>query len=188
MLNISKKRKFPFNELKDGWTVTDKYFIYEIRKKYIGNFLNTWFIGDKIQASNLERNKVKFKNGELRDFIIKDEFITVKKVNKDTSYKLYNRKYNPISITIMCPTGAKFKQNDNGEYLYEMKAQIHSVDDSSFRIWWAYYYNNKNTFKELEIIRLKLMKWISSQSIIDGKDFLLKCLELGAAKESIDYN
>lgn len=106
-----------------------------------------------------------------------------KKVDEETSSHLYNEIYNPISLTIMCPTGARFKQNTNGEDLYQMKAQIYSIDDSSYGIWFY-----EVPYNELEEIRTNIMKWINTKPIINGDEFLQYCVSVGGDESSIDYN
>jgi len=64
-----------------------------------------------------------------------------------------------------------------------MYSAIESIDDSSYRIW----FENK-PLNELKSIRTELMKWISSQPIINGNKFLDKCVELGTDKNTIDLN
>lgn len=170
--NLSKNRRWDTFDYgrrkKDMQKATDLYFIYDLKKSELGKYLNTWFKGITSKY--------------------RDEMITLKKVDKDTAMHLYNREYNPISINILCPTGAKFKQNKNGEDLYEMKAQIHSIDDSSYGIWWSYYYGQEYTFQQLENIREQIMKWINNFPIINGEEFLDFCVSLGAAEDSKDYN
>lgn len=173
MINIAKNRRFPENE----------YEIYELNKNSLGRFLNIWFVGRVIKYSDLSKNKVKIKRGTLTDFVCVDEMWTVKKVDDHTANHLYCRKYNPISITILCPTGAKFPKNEKGEDLYNMKAMVHSIDDSSYGVWF-----NAVPLETLKQIRLELMKIISLTPIINGDDFITMCLGWGADKESIDYN
>ena len=176
VLNLSKTRKFPtYGETNRGThhsydDYTDFYFIYNLNKHDIGKYLNTWFAGQHIVSKN-------------KKFVATDEMWTVKKVDEDTAVNLYNRIYNPISIDIKCPVGAKFKQNDKGEDLYEMKATIHSIDDSSFGI---HFYNK--TYEDFEEIRTQLMKWINSKPVINGDDFLKYCVSIGADETTIDYN
>lgn len=176
--NLSKKRKFPnFEDTgkkvhPSNIKLSDVYSMYELSKKELGKYLNTWFVGEVHIA----------KNGDC----YRDEMWTFKKCDEETARVLYGRKINPISITIMCPTGAKFKFNDKGEKLYEMKAHIWSIDDSQYGIW---FYNK--TFEELEQIRLKLMQWLNSyvgNFKVDGEEFLERCISLGADPESKDYN
>jgi len=134
--------------------------------------------------SELENNKVKVKRGELKkDFLITDEMWTVKKVDEESARHLYHRKYNPIVISIMCPGGGIFKQNKAGEDLYQMRAAINSVDDSSYTIWF-----DDKTLVELKEIRTNIMKWVSSKPIINGQEFLDMCVELGGSENSIDLN
>lgn len=176
ILNLSKTRKFPtYGETNRGThhsydEYTDFYYIYHLNKKDIGKYLNTWFSGNHI----VDKNK---------KFIARDEMWTVKKVDDETASHLYNRTINPIEITIMCPTGAKFKQNENGEDLYEMKATLRSIDDSSYGIW----FNNKS-YSELEEIRFQIMKWINNKPIINGDKFIEYCVSVGGDESSIDYN
>lgn len=67
--------------------------------------------------------------------------------------------------------------------LYDMKAQIHSIDDSSYGIWWF-----NMPLEELKSIKPKLMKWISSKDEINGEEFLNLCVSLGADEDRKDYN
>lgn len=174
ILNLSKTRKFPTLGERDDfydkkWNeVSDPYKIYHTNKHDIGKYLNTWFSGQHI---------------ENKKFVARDEMWVTKKVDGDTASHLYGEIYNPIEIVIMCPTGAKFKQNDKGEDLYQMKAQIHSIDDSSYGIW----FDNK-TYSELEDIRFQIMKWINNKSVINGDEFIEYCVSVGGDESSIDYN
>ena len=108
---------------------------------------------------------------------------TVKIVDEETANHLYLRKYNPIVVSITCPTGGVFKQNEKKEDLFQMRSAINSIDDSSYTIW----FDNK-PLNELKDIRTKIMKWVSLQPIINGHKFLDKCVELGADEKSIDLN
>jgi hypothetical protein len=159
ILNFSKNRKFPENY----------YTLYNLKKSDIGKYLNTWFEGI---------NDIS-KDGKI---LYKNEICTLKKVDNNTALHLYRRKYNPIKIMILCPVGVKFKQN-NKEDLYNMKAMICSIDDSSYGIWYEY-----KSLIELQDIRIKIMKWINEQKIINGEQFLLYNMSFGANKETIDYN
>lgn len=177
LFNVVKSKRFPTcgenGKYKDAPAYSndsDLYSVYELNKEDIGKFLNTWYVGE-IMVS---------KKGE---FIIVDEMIVVKKVNEHTSGHLYHKEYNPITLRIMCPTGAKFKLNEKGEKLYQMKAQIHSIDDSSYGVWC----DNK-TLDELKLIRIETMKWLNIQKLVDGDEFLNFCVSVGANEDSIDYN
>ena len=87
---------------------------------------------------------------------------------------LYRRKYNPVSISM---------SNSYEGNLYDMKAQIHSVDDGSFGIWW----NNKS-IEELKDCRKRLMEWINTSILLNGEEFLEICVGLGADPDTKDYN
>lgn len=164
--NVSNVRNWPTLKHYNG---SDIYFVYDLPKKDLGKYLNTWFKGE----FNIGKGGV----------IYTDEMITLKKTDDDTSKHLYREEYNPLSIRIMCPSGAKFKKDINGNELYNMKAQIHSIDDSSYGIWW-----DDVELEELRDIRLQLMAWVNKYSEINGELFLDKCIELGANEESKDYN
>lgn len=147
---------------------TDFYFTYN-HDRLRNQFLNTWFVGE---VRTLSTGKIAI-----------DDRITLKKCDKSTSQRLYNREYNPISIGIRCPLGARFTQNESGQDLYEMLAKIRSIDDSSFTIWWK-----GNPIEELRKIREDLMNWIDSHPLINGDRFLRKCVELGASEDQINYD
>lgn len=171
-LNISKIRKFPtYGEThKDDKNIYNKnhsdiYSIYKLNKNELGKYLNTWFVG---QVENIKKT----------DKLGIDEMYTVKKTDKETTSHLYDRKYNPISISIMYG-----KQNDKGEDLYKMKLHLYSIDDSSYGIWW----NETNTIEEYKNIRKELMKYISSVDEINGEKLLDECIKYGADPESKDY-
>lgn len=174
--NLSKVRKWKTyldSGIKNNDN-TDFYFTYNLKNSELGDYLNTWFTGKSVTSKNED--------------ILRDEMITLKKVDKESAAHLYGKKYNPISIIIMCPTGAKWKQAINGDYLYEMKAQIHSIDDSSYGIWWTYQDGSALPLNELIEIRKKLMTWINSKIEINGEEFLDYCVTLGASEEQKDYN
>lgn len=80
LINLSKIRKWPTNEENNrnykGDKSSDMYFTYELPKKDIGKYLNTWFEGEYHVA----------KNGVG----IRDERITLIKVDEETSSRLYN--------------------------------------------------------------------------------------------------
>jgi hypothetical protein len=165
MMEVGGKRK--------GESWPDYYFIYKLNKNELGKYLNIWFESTKMGKG---------------DKIYADEMITVKKTDEETSSHLYNRRYNPVTIRIMCPTGAKFTQDENGNDLYRMKAQIHSIDDSSYGIWW-----DGLPKETLERIRQSLMDWINGKSgrlgqELNGEEFLDICISMGADEESKDYN
>lgn len=168
LTNLSKTRKWPTHEETSGRNSrgdnsSDMYFSYDLPKQDIGKYLNTWFEGEYHVA----------KNGVG----IRDERITLVKVDDDTAYSLYGKDVNPISISRMPSYRTKTKGN------HDMKAQIHSIDDSSFGIWWM-----DKTLDELDEIRTILMSWISSKKIINGEEFLDYCVSIGADNSQRDYN
>jgi hypothetical protein len=169
MVNICKNKNWPTLDKKKHWCHSDMYFTYDLRNKEIGDYLNIWF------------NGANFKNG---DIVLRDEMITLKKVDGETASHLYHKKYNPVSIFILPFTTKKTTE----EPMYNMKAMIHSIDDSSFGIWWSNYYGTENTFNNLTNIRMKLMEWISTKAVLNGTEFLNQCIILGASEESKDYN
>lgn len=169
LTNFSKVRKWPTYE--NGHT--DYYFVYELNKNELGKYLNVWFQGrlvDRIEPKNRKRPQDKH--------VFYDEVITLKKCDDETSDMLYHKKCNPVSILIM--------NSYRGE-LFDMKAQIHSIDDSSFRIWW----NNKS-IEDLKECRKRLMEWTNTSTLslhgLNGEDFLEICVSLGADPDKKDYN
>jgi hypothetical protein len=177
MINISKIRKFPtyaetrkfvYNNEND----TDKYFVYKLTKKEIGDYLNIWFVG-----SNIICKKTSVKFGIVKGDIIRDELWTVKKVDTETASHLYNKKYNTISLNFYLPTGG-FK---NSEKLYTFSAIIHSVDDSSYT---AFFHNH--TIENINILREKLISFINEYVVLNGDVFIKKCEELGC--DEIGYD
>lgn len=168
MTNISKTRKFP----------NHYYTIYKLKKSGIGIYHNVWFEG--------ELDDIRFDAVTNESIPFYDSLWTVKTVDSDTANRLYSRKYNPVSVRIMAPTGAKFKFTENKERLYTMKADIHSIDDSSFGVWWND--SNNNTFESLLKTRQSIMDYVDTQKKLNGDSFLQRCIELGADEETIDYN
>lgn len=169
LLNLSKKRIWPLK--KSGkWDYSDNYFVYHLSKDERGKYLNTWFTG-VINKSKDDK------------YTYTDEKITLKKCDEDTAHHLYGREYNTVTVKILCPPGAKFTQNEKKQDLYEMKAQIHSIDDSSYGIWW-----HKRPFSEMDEIRIKVMEWVNKFPIINGEEFLDYCVSIGANNDTRDYN
>ena len=163
--NLSKNKQFP----------THFYFVYDLDKSTIGNYLNTWFLGECIAKKATKNNS--------EDLVV-DRMFTVKKMDSDTSYRLYQREINPIMINILNIINDKErKTNSDGEKLYQMKGHICSIDDSSFGIWF-----NDRTISELHETRIKIMKWINERDVINGDAFIQLCIDLGADKDSVDYN
>jgi hypothetical protein len=180
--NLSKDRKWPTNLGNPTDKSSDKYFTYNLKKEDIGKYLNTWFVGQVSGTS---------------DVVYIDEMITLKKVDEETANSLYNRYINPVSINILAAhrkikhildenkrlrlKGKRLLEEDNS--IQNMKAQIHSIDDSSFGIWWM-----EKSLEELKEIRIELMNWISKENILNGEEFLDYCISLGADIDTKDYN
>lgn len=174
MKNIKKFNSFDLSESKK-WSngdYVDYYFIYNLDESEIKEYLNIWT--DSLNRKSKD-NKV-----------ITDEIITLKKCDEDTTSHLHHREYNPVSLRIMCPVGARFRQNDKGEDMYEMKAQIHSIDDMSYGIWWSYYLDNCLPLHEILAVRDKIKNWIDTKEVLNGEEFLEYCESLGANDR--DYN
>lgn len=167
MINYCKNRKW--NTLSNGrFTYSDLYFVYKLSKKERGEYLNVWFDGTNMYS----------KDG----LTYRDEIITLKHVDADTANRLYHKEFNPITITILCPTGGKFKYVDK-EPLYNMKVQLHSIDDSQYGVWFEYM-----KISNLKEIRIKIMEWINQHPIINGEKLLNYSISLGANLNSKDYN
>jgi len=182
--NICKKREWKKEVLSDGRIYYDHYFIYDLKKKELGNYLNTWFV----DGFNITNN-----------IIYRDSLATLKKVDSDTASHLYNRPFNPLSIFIMpnYKSANEYlkvkKENEKKKLnkklpplLYTMKCHLHSVDDSSYGIWWDNY-----SIDDLRNKRFELMNWINqfdTKNLLNGENLLDKCIELGATPDSKDYN
>ncbi len=158
--NLAKVRTWP---TVNG--TTDRYFVYDLPKDKIGEYLNTWFTGDRSETTPSRKN-----HGRRRD-----EMITLKEVDAESASHLYGRRFNPISIFIM---------NDyQNREKFQMKAVINSIDDSSYGIWWT----NKE-YDELDAIRTEIMKYINGLPVVNGEKFLDYCVSLGADEDQRDYN
>lgn len=161
MINISKKRRFPLlNKTADYW------FIYKLSKKQLSNYLGVWFLGCNISDKN--------------NNILRREYLTIVKVDNSTMLHLYNRRYNCLSITLM---NVWNKPNIAGkEPIYNLKVQLHSIDDSSYGIWF-----NEISMSTYEEIKLAYMQHVENQhNNINGEALvnlgkLLDCSD-------IDYN
>ena len=137
----------------------DYYFIYELDENELDKYLNKWFSGPVIK----HKNKV-----------VSDNIITIKGMDKETQNHLYDKKYNPISFNIMF-----FTNQPN----YSMKCMIHSIDNSSYGIW----FEDRN-YDELKEIRHHLMKWVDKwDNDINGEEFLRTCIDHDADEHTVDY-
>jgi hypothetical protein len=146
----------------------DIYWMYSLSYDELCDMINEWFIG------GVMTNKDK-------DITYIDEIITVKICDEDTFTHLYGRPINPVSIRIVCPTGAKFKTNDKDELLYDMKVQIYSIDDSSYGIWFK-----EIPMKTLRWLREEIKRHIDTQGVINGEKLLDLCESFGGVDK--DYN
>jgi hypothetical protein len=147
------------NEKFPKWKYINKsnpYIIYDNNQKY--KYLNKWFYGIYDKQNNI---------------ILIDELWTVKKMDTETSHRLYDININPILLSI----------NYSNTKKYYMICKIYSVDDSSFTIWFI----NENV-NILYTKRYELSIWLDNQKIINGEEFLNKCIELGADESQISYN
>lgn len=156
MLNISKKRYFP------EW----EYFVYDLTRKQRGDYLNVWFP----QVDWIDKRGKHYP---------RNHYWTLKKCDQETSYHLYCRIYNPVSINIM----PAYRYKEPKITPFDMKAQIHSIDDSSYGIWFQ-----DMELSELTEKRLQIMRYVDYVKVINGEEFLKYCLMLGANLKSIDYN
>lgn len=152
-MKICKKIKFPKNP----------YEIYYKTKKELNVFLSNWF-------HTYEKYKNQF---------FKDVLWTVKRVSTKSRAFLYGQLYNPVFVNIMPELSSDYKTISG---IYSMKAQIMSIDDSSYGIWWRRYKN----YKELREIREYVCGYIDNNKILDGDNFLSFCEKYGGIDK--DYN
>ena len=168
MTNICLTRKFPEHF----------YDVYNLKR---GDYLNLWFRGRVLQHE--QRFPGKSRKSKKDSFITTDEYWIYKKVDKETANHLYNRNYNPIEIYIHCPIGGKFTLTEDGQKLYDMTACIHSIDDSSYTI-----YFKQDIIENLEAKRLQVMEWINKYPVINGDVFLEFCVSVGGNRDDINYD
>lgn len=128
---------------------SDEYFIYKLEEEEIVfEWVDKWF-KDRTDRENYTK------------------IWTIKKVDEKTSYHLYNRFYNPFSIRIM----PQYKN----ETLFALKAMIHSVDDSSYGVWF-----NNITLDVAQDLQVKIAEYINEQKILNGDLFFKFAEGLGA--------
>lgn len=128
---------------------SDEYFIYKLtEEEIVFEWVDKWF-KDRTDRENYVK------------------IWSIKKVDEETSYHLYNRYYNAFSIRIM----PQYKN----EKLFALKAMIHSVDDSSYGAWF-----NNITMDTAKGIQMKIAEYIDSQKILNGDLFFKFAKEIGA--------
>ena len=117
--------------------------------------------------------------------ILDDKWYCLKCTDEHTTSRLYYRNMNPVMIFIRpaMKWNKDINKYDYPEGLYDIKAQICSVDDSSYGIWL-----DSQPKDELIILRDYIMNWVSDQKLLNGDDFINKCVQLGFDPETIDYN
>lgn len=135
---------------------SDFFFPYSSEVSQLENYLDTWFVGGFVDEE-LSKNSFNKRNSH-RYF---DEFITLKKFDEKTTKLLFNKEYNPISITIYTSLRGP---------LYNMDAKIHSVNDNHFNYTWE-----NMGLDKLKSIREDIKKWISQKELINGDEFLDYC-------------
>ena len=143
-------------------TFPDYYFIYDLNYDGLSYYLNKWFKTNPFYTDKCE--------------LIYSSVITVKKTDEETTYHLYGRKYNPVSICIVPDDGS-----------YHMRVILRSIDDSSYKIYWNDD-KEKYSIDELNDIRYKLIDYISKKTELNGNNLLDYCVGLGGEVDSIDYN
>ena len=144
----------------------DIYEFYKLTLDEVNEIENKWF------QFKIDKNKDKIYNNTL---------VSLKRCDLETS--MYNYAYNPVSLAIKCPLGAKFKQNDKEQDLYNMRCSICSIDDSSFTIWFE-----QIPLNQLYFIRSEIQKWIYELNEINGNKFLDYLQTLGANPDTINYD
>ena len=163
MVNISKKKLFPENY----------YDIYHMTSEQVGDYLNTWFYGKKL-----------FSNKKIGKFLIKENIYTVKEVDHNTMLHLYHKRYNPVSITISAIYNrGKYKMAPSGEIVYDMMATIHSIDDSSYTIFF-----DEASIEELKEKRKLIMESIETMKVLNGNEFIGACIKIGGNPDKVNYD
>jgi hypothetical protein len=147
----------------------DFYVVYDLSQHELKKIKDNWYQDGYMLSPSGE--------------IYTDNILTVKVCDEETTSRLYGYVYNPVSINITCPIGAKFVKNDKEELLYNMIVSIKSIDDSSFTIWFE-----QIPLKTLHYIREELKKYIDLQKYINGDKLISYCESLGANPNSIAYD
>jgi hypothetical protein len=139
--------------------VGDLYFLYHLSEVDRKKYLNTWTT--------------------LLISPESDTFFTLKEVDLQTSFMLYNIKFNPVCLNISKQPVSPY--GEGCDFVWIAIFYIMSIDDSSFTIWFE-----DKTKEEYEKIRLEMVSWLNDQEILNGNNFIEYCLKLGANIET--YN
>lgn len=166
-------------EVKEQWKITpdSRYPNYEMCEVYDLYKMNISDVAD-MMGKNYKGTYGTSKDGSK---VYEDEIIRVVLCDEESTRLLYRRPINPLSVRILCPVGAKFKQDEKGRDLYNMKAQIHSIDDSQYGIWF-----HDLPYSKLEYIRKLILEYVDENYLINGEDFLTFCELIGGVDK--DYN
>ncbi|MEG1010208.1 MAG: hypothetical protein RSF67_10435, partial [Clostridia bacterium] len=97
--------------------------------------------------------------------VAREEWSTLKEVDEETFYCLYNRQYNPVVITI--------SKNETNNENYNIMLSLFSIDDTAFKIL----LENK-TLLEKEDIILEIIDYIDFNDIINYRSFLTYGIEV----------
>lgn len=146
------------------------YGVYKLILDIVRNYVGEWFLLEEAVAPT----------GEYYN----QSYMTIVHCDLETTRNLYNCAYNPLIISIVCPTGAKFKKDDKDRLLYYMIVSINSIDDASFTIWFK-----ETPLTKLVHIRKQIMAYVKQKDdYINGTELLKFCAELGADWESRHYD
>jgi hypothetical protein len=146
MRELSRRER---NKIKPS---VDEYFVYRTSEEdLVFNWCDKWFSDVETTISPRYFERV----------------WSVKYVDEETATHLYDNRYNPFSICI----SSQYKRETH----FAVKAMIHSIDDSSFGVW----------FKDLSLedakeIRDKVAAWLDTKKTLNGKEFFAYCKEIGA--------
>ena len=139
---------------------TDEYFVYKLEEEeVVFNWVDKWF-HDKFDNLSPDRYYT--------------SIWTIKMVDVETSQHLYNRLYNPFRISVMRQYKDPLK--------YSIKAQMHSVDDSSYGAW----FNGLADLTEVDRIVNEVVDYIDGLKVFNGQNFVNFVTALGC--KDIDYN
>lgn len=135
---------------------SDFFFPYSSDISQLESYLDNWFKGGFVDE---ELSKNSFNKRNTHRYF--DEIITLKKFDDKTTRSLFNKTFNPISLTIHTSL--------RGD-LYSLSAKIHSVNDNHYHHTWE-----NSSLDKLKNIRDDIKEWISQKDEINGKEFLDYC-------------
>lgn len=144
-------------ELLKNDCIKDTYDLYDLVKtNHPSEFLNKWHYTEHILSTK-----------KTKRYIATRQWMCMKEVDKETFYMLYNKLYNPITITLRCKTGAPIIYNENNELLYSLYISLESIDDTCYKVL-----IDNVPESVYDNLILKLIDYFDNTKIINYREFL----------------